>query len=141
MSLKLEQVTCDEDFDEIWPVLFEAYADPFNPVSELMNPDQGSREKTIRVSKERHLQAWHNNPSTHWLKITDENTSGLVAAACWQVHKTTPKPMKQPFDAKWHPEGSEERQFVSKWLGGVRETVARRMGGPHLGILLFPSFG
>ncbi len=31
MSPKLEEVTCDEDFDEIWPVLFDAYADPALP--------------------------------------------------------------------------------------------------------------
>jgi hypothetical protein len=132
-NLKLEEVTSEKDFDQIWPVLFDAFEKPYNSFFQFFNPIHGMREEAIQVSKGRHIQTWKNDPDCHWLKVTDTNTNEIIGAACWEVHEKTPEPSSASPNASWHIEGSEEKAFAEKLLGGLKGFIGERMMRPHLG--------
>lgn len=136
MALKLQEVTSDSEFDDIVPLQWISYETPFNPFLILFCPTRGSgptaRADSMQESKERQVQ-WHNlDPTSHWIKVVDENGT-VIAAAQWNVHDSDPyaKPPDEPFTAYWWPEG-EGRQLaeaaLAQWLGPRTE----RMRKPHL---------
>jgi hypothetical protein len=136
MTIKLEEVTSDEDFDKIWPMLFEAFAEPRNDFFQLYNPIQGTREQSLQASKERNIKSWHADTSAHWLKVVDATSSEVIAAACWHVHTETPTLPQEPFDADWHPRDSDERKFANIFFQAIIERAAQRMHKPHVGMYI-----
>lgn len=137
MPLELQEVTSDADFDELIPLQWISYEQPFNPFLIIFCPTRGTdptaRAESIQESKERQLQ-WHKaDPSSHWLKVVDTDTGKVIGGAEWNVHESDPyaKPPEQPFTAYWWEEG-EKRQFVDAALGQWMAPRMERMRKPHL---------
>ncbi|MCJ1261563.1 hypothetical protein MMC22_001428 [Lobaria immixta] len=137
MPLELQEATSDADFDELVPLQWISYEQPFNPFVILICPTRGTgptaRAESMQESKERQLQ-WHKaDPSSHWLKVVDSDTGKVIGGAEWKVHESDPyaKPPEQPFTAYWWEEG-EKRQFVDAALDQWMAPRMERMRKPHL---------
>lgn len=138
MSFVLEEVTSAADFDAIWPVHFQAFRNPYNAVSKFFNPVHTTLDAAIETSKARHVAMWKSSPTTHWVKVTETGTGQVVGAACWDVmengySKEQAETFRENFKATQHIEGSEEKKWAEKLIGGLRSAVMERISGPHLG--------
>ncbi|KAF2740755.1 hypothetical protein EJ04DRAFT_548281 [Polyplosphaeria fusca] len=134
MPFQLSEVTSVSDFDLIMPVLFRSFHQPYNTLSKFFNPIHTTPEAAIEASKERQISLWKSNPACHWLKVTETDSAQIVGAASWFVNVAVKPPSaeKKPFQAKWHIEGSDEKAFAEKLIGGLIEFGAARMTRPHL---------
>ena len=136
MTLKLQEVTSDSEFDDIVPLQWTSYETPFNPFLILFCPTRGTgptaREESMQESKERQAQWHHADPSSHWIKVVDD-AGTVIAAAQWNVYDSDPfaKRSEEPFTAYWWPEG-EGRQFAEAALGQWLGPRMERMRKPHL---------
>lgn len=138
MALQLSEVTSEEEFSVIAPMLYAAFHDPFNPFYEFYNNTHGTYEEQVQAKARRHATAWAANPAQHWLKITDSsNNNVVVAAASWLIYKSPPGllPWNGPFDATWHPAGSVIRAFTTQWMGAIQDLQSHTSNKPHLGKL------
>jgi hypothetical protein len=136
MIFKLEEVTSPSEFDEIWPVHFKAFRTPYNTYSKFFNPIHTTLDAAIESSKAQHIQMWEGNPACHWIKATETGSGKVVSAACWNIILDVQPPIEKmkPFVASWHVDGSDEKAFAEKLIGGLRGFVAERMTRPHLGL-------
>ncbi|KAF1959460.1 hypothetical protein CC80DRAFT_440970 [Byssothecium circinans] len=136
MELRLSEVTSEEEFDAIWPVDFKAFHNPHNTFSKFFNPIHTTLDEAINVSKERHIRMWKVNPACHWIKVMDVESRSVLGAACWGInigeHAPKPNAEKKAFNAGWHIEGSEEKLFAEKLIGGLMEFIAERVARPHI---------
>ena len=139
MTLKLQEVTFDEDFDAISLLQWDAFTQPRNDFFQVYNSLQQPKEQVIQVAKERNLKSCHEDPASHWLKVVDSDTGGIIAAACWQIHKEAPPLPHKPFVADWHPEGSDERKFASMFFDYHEKRAVQRMNRPHIGRFFIQS--
>jgi hypothetical protein len=135
MAVQILEVTSPAEFDEIWPVHFQSFRTPYNTLSKFFNPVHTTLEVAIETSKARHVKMWEGNPECHWIKAVDTESGNVAGAACWVINLEVQKPdhKKGPFDAYWHVEGSDEKAFAEKLIGGMRGFVAERVTRPHVG--------
>lgn len=137
MPLQIVEATSDSEFDEIIHCQWTSYETPHNGFFRLFSPINGTgrsaRENSIRESKERRLQ-WHKaDPTSHWVKVVDNDFDMVVGAAHWHIHKSDPfiKLSQRPLSAHWWPEGEARayaEQALRMWMAPRRE----RMRRPHL---------
>ncbi|KAJ4351511.1 uncharacterized protein N0V89_006854 [Didymosphaeria variabile] len=136
MSFQLSEVTLESEFDAIWPIHFKAFQDPYNTFSKFFNPIHTSLDEAVTSSKERHVRMWKANPACHWTKVVETKSENVVGATCWMLnvgaHAPNPNGTKKPFVADWHIEGSDERLFAEKLIGGLLGFVAERVARPHV---------
>ncbi|MCJ1465021.1 hypothetical protein MMC07_003636 [Pseudocyphellaria aurata] len=137
MPLKVQEIASDAEFDEMIPLQWVSYEQPFNPFLIMYCPVRGTgptaRADSIQESKERQLQ-WHRaDPSSHWLKVVDTDTGAAIGGAQWNIYESDPfaKPPEHPFTAYWWEEG-EKRQFIDEALGQWIGPRMERMRRPHL---------
>jgi hypothetical protein len=136
MPLTLEVVTKESDFDEILPVLYAAFGDPFNSLRRWFIPVHTTVEEAIEGSKQRNIKSWKEHDSITWLKVVDIETGKIIGAAEWEVRKQvgpTPQP-QAPITAYWHREGSEEKNFAGKLVTELKGFMKERMTRPHIGM-------
>lgn len=100
MPLCLHELVNDEEFRPVVDVENEAYSNPFNGVWEI------TKGASLEECCARQL-SWHrNDPSSHWLYVTDDETGAVVGGAQWNVHRTNPFAVEKPTKtAYWLPEG------------------------------------
>jgi hypothetical protein len=136
MSLKLQVVASEDEFDDIWPMHFQAFHNPYNTFSKFFNPIHTTLDAAIEASKARHIKMWKGSANCYWIKVTEANTSEVLGAACW-IHDNDPpqNPHVQPVNATWHIDGSDEKAFAEKLIGGLKSFLAERMTRPHFGKL------
>ncbi|KAF2815720.1 acyl-CoA N-acyltransferase [Mytilinidion resinicola] len=135
MHPKLSEVTSEADFDAIMPVLFRAFHSPYNSFSKFFNPIHTTLEAAIQDSKARQVAMWKGNQDCHWLKVTDAESGDVIGAACWEVNATGYDKgggSKKAFNASWHIEGSEEKLWAEKLIGGLKGFLKEKMTRPHL---------
>ena len=82
MSLLLLDATY-ADMPEMVPIVFAAYASPYQPFVDLMLPglkpgSETTREEGIEEATERLLKQWQSRPMDHWLKVIDSNTGEII---------------------------------------------------------------
>lgn len=137
MAFQFAEVTSPTEFDEIWPVHFQAFHTPYNTFSKFFNPIHTTIEVAIETSKARHIKMWRGNSACHWIKVIETESGKVVGAVCWNMNLEVESPSgntKKPFEAYWHTEGSDEKAFAEKLIGGLRGVVAERVTRPHLGM-------
>ena len=87
---------------------------------------------------------WKANLACHWIKVVETKSEKVVGAACWMLnvgaHAPNPNGTRKPFVANWHIEGSEEKLFAEKLIGGLLGFVAERVTRPHVGMYLSCPF-
>ncbi|GAW20530.1 hypothetical protein ANO14919_100380 [Xylariales sp. No.14919] len=126
MMLRLHELTTDDEFKSVVELEHEAYSKPFNGIWEVL---KGSSPEECCVRQ----LSWHrNDPSSHWVYITDESSGDVVGAAQWNIYKENPYANGPPeLKAYWLPEGPL-KQVSDQLLGGWVEKRPRYMSKPHL---------
>lgn len=142
MPLLLQEVTDERDFDEILPMLFAAFGEPYNSLRRWFFPIHTTTEAAVEASKQRHIQAWREHPDLHWVKVTDTDSGKIIGAAEWEIRpEVDPDGRPQvPINAYWHTEGSVEKEFAEKLLTSLKSFMKERMTRPHLGMYMRPGF-
>lgn len=138
MILIVEQVRNAAEFDAIWPMHFQAFQNPYNSFSKFFNPVHTTIDAAIEISKARHVAMWEGNAASHWIKVMDKETQHVIGAALWELNQSgytvgDGERFKTSFKATQHVEGSEERLFAEKLIGGLRSAVMETIKGPHMG--------
>lgn len=143
MPLLLEEVNDERDFDEIIPMLYAAFGEPYNPLRRWFIPVHTTVKDAIEASKQRQIKSWKEHSGIHWLKVTDSDTSKIIGAAEWEIREKIDNPgeAQQPINASWHIEGSEEKEFAGKLLTSLKGFMKKRMTRPHIGMCFFLLFG
>jgi GNAT superfamily N-acetyltransferase len=134
--LQLSEVCSDDDFDILIPLLWHSYSDPRIPFLPLLFSAQDdspeSREKAMAISKHLFLKMHHADPSSHWFKVTDSETSEVVGGCRWHVHKTNPYVGAKAanFVAPFYSDATE-KDFTSLVLGQILNPRTVRYAKPH----------
>ncbi|CAJ2509239.1 Uu.00g142650.m01.CDS01 [Anthostomella pinea] len=134
MPLKLEEVRDEQDFDQISPMLYAAFGQPYNSLRRWFMPVHTTVEAAIEASKQRAIKNWKAHENLHWVKVTDPESGQIIGAAEWEIREqvdNTNEP-QQPINARWHIEGSEEKEFTGKLLTSLKGFMKERMTRPHL---------
>jgi hypothetical protein len=81
---------------------------------------------------------WEGNAASHWIKVTDMETKHVIWAALWELNQSgytagDGEGFKISFKATQHVEGSEEKLFAEKLIGGLKSAVMETTKGPHMG--------
>ncbi|KAF2790301.1 hypothetical protein K505DRAFT_311616 [Melanomma pulvis-pyrius CBS 109.77] len=102
-------------------------------------------EAAIDASKARHIKMWRENEGCHWVKVTEMDSGKVVGAACWNfnLEQQAMAAKKVPFNAYWHIEGSDEKAFAEKLIGGLRGFVSERVRIPNIELsqmMVHPDF-
>lgn len=138
MHLSLHLVTSDAEFKEVVHSERIAYETPYNPVFTLFCPIIGDHEtaraESLEEAETRQLQ-WHrSDPSSHWIKVVDDDKNGkVVGAALWHVYEESPyaKPPEHEMTCYWWPEGPK-RLMADQIMGQMMGPRVGRMNKPHL---------
>ncbi|KAL1593218.1 hypothetical protein SLS60_010826 [Paraconiothyrium brasiliense] len=126
MSLQLFEVTSESEFDAIWSIHFKAFHNPYNAFSKFFNPIHTSLDEAVTASKERHVRMRKANKACHWTKVVKTKSN----AACWMLNVGAHAP--DPFVANWHIEGTDEKFFAEKLIGGLQNLVTKRVPRPYV---------
>ncbi|KAI0896465.1 hypothetical protein F4806DRAFT_464652 [Annulohypoxylon nitens] len=134
MTLRLEEVKDEKDFDEILPVLYAAFGEPYNSLRKWFIPVHTTVEAAVEGSKERNVRSWKQSEGIHWLKVTDTDSGKIIGAAEWEIREqvSPPDEPQGPINAYWHTEGSEEKAFAEKLFVNLKGFMKKRMGRPHI---------
>ncbi|KAI1371396.1 hypothetical protein F4677DRAFT_450513 [Hypoxylon crocopeplum] len=134
MPLLLEEVKDEKDFNEVLPVLYAAFGEPYNSLRKWFIPVHTTVEAAIEDAKGRNIKNWKQHDGIHWLKVTDTDSGKVIGAAEWEIReKVSPSDEPQkPINAYWHTEGSEEKAFAEKLLVQLKGFMKERMARPHL---------
>ncbi|KAI0410705.1 hypothetical protein F5X98DRAFT_381504 [Xylaria grammica] len=134
MPYLIEEVKDAKDFDEILPMLYVAFGEPYNSLRRWFMPVHTTVEAAIEASKQRTLKHWNHSDHLHWLKVTDSETGKIVGAAEWDIREQIENPgePQKPIEAHWHIEGTDEKAFAGKLLTSLKGFMKERMTRPHL---------
>ena len=138
MHLSAHPVITDEEFKEVIYSERIAFETPYNAIFTLFCPVLGShptaREESIAEAQVRQLQ-WHrSDPTSHWIKVIDEDNAGKVAgAALWHVYDHNPyaKPPETETTCYWWPEGPK-RAMADQAMDQLTKGRDSKMNKPHL---------
>ncbi|KAI1415340.1 hypothetical protein F5Y13DRAFT_8128 [Hypoxylon sp. FL1857] len=134
MPLLLQVVEDERDFDEILPVLYAAFGEPYNSLRRWFIPVHTTVEAAIEDAKGRMVKGWKQHEGIHWVKVTDTDSGAIVGAAEWEIRSTV-SPANEPqapINAYWHIEGSEEKAFAEKLFVNLKGFMKERMARPHI---------
>jgi len=82
MSLKLHELTTEDEFQRVVDVELEAYSKPYNGFWDLL---VGASQDEWRARQ----WSWHTgDPSSHWVYVTDDATGDVIGATNWNIHDT-----------------------------------------------------
>jgi len=133
-KLFVKEVTTEEQFGPVIDCLWDAYYDPYEPFMNIMfpvfaNTDEGYAS-SVAESKTR-LWAGHvEDPSSHWVYVTDAE-GNVLSGAHWEFHEVSPFKEGAPkLEAVWHPEG-EGREFATRVVNEIYGLRFKRLLRPH----------
>ncbi|KAI2622458.1 hypothetical protein GGR54DRAFT_64694 [Hypoxylon sp. NC1633] len=132
MPFILEEVKDEKDFDEILPVLFAAFEEPYNSLRRWFIPVHTTVEAAIEGSKERNVKSWKQHAGIHWVKVIDTESGKVVGAAEWEIRQEVSNEPLKPINAYWHIDGSEEKVFAERLLMHLKGFMKERMTRPHI---------
>ncbi|KAI0179649.1 hypothetical protein GGR52DRAFT_207889 [Hypoxylon sp. FL1284] len=126
MSLKLHELTTDDEFKGVVRVELEAYSKPFNGFWEML---KGTSEDELCARQ----LSWHRaDPSSHWLYVTDEDSGDVVGAMQWNIYEENPYATeKPPLTAYWITDGLV-KDVANAMLMGLVGHRPGSMSKPHL---------
>ena len=138
MRLSAHPVITDEEFKEVICSERISHETPYNPIFTLFCPVLGShqtaREESIAEAQVRQLK-WHrSDPSSHWIKVVDEDNAGkVVGATLWHVYGYNPyaRPSEMEMICCWWPKGPK-RAMADQAMGQLMKPRVTRMNKPHL---------
>jgi hypothetical protein len=101
MSLKLHELTTEAEFSPVCEVETKAFNDPFFGFWQIFYGSTSQDEFRDRQ------WSWHkDDPSSHWIYVTDVETGCVIGGAQWNIYKENPyakeTAMLTPY---WLPEG------------------------------------
>ncbi|KAI0378543.1 hypothetical protein F5Y04DRAFT_283772 [Hypomontagnella monticulosa] len=132
MSLVLEIVEDEKDFDQILPLLYIGFSNPPSPFRKWFMPIHTTLEAAIEDAKCRSIKKWRENKTITWIKVTDIQAGKIIGAASWDIREEMLEEPQMPANAYWHREGSEEKAFAEKLLTELRTFTMERMSRPHV---------
>lgn len=139
MPLVISEVKGGKDFDKIVPMDYDAWRVPGNPQLKHFRPVFPTREEAIAWEINRKLTTLRDqDPKVFMLKVVDTETDDAVGFAMWYVNDKE-DPYGEKTVAKWHPEGSEEREFAERFINGLWGFIGKRVTRPHMGTFLVRS--
>ncbi|KAI1084206.1 hypothetical protein F5B20DRAFT_524032 [Whalleya microplaca] len=126
MTLKLHELTNEDEFKLVVDIEHEAYSNPFNGVWEIT---KGSSTEECCARQ----FSWHrNDSSSHWIYVTDEASGDVIGGTQWHIHETNPYAVEQPMrTAYWWPEGPM-KQIGDQLIRDLRMHRPGHMSKPHL---------
>ena len=100
MALQLHELTTDAEFGPVCAVETEAFNDPFFGFWQVF---YGTSQEEFCPRQ----LSWHkDDPSSHWIYVTDAETGCVIGGAQWNIYKDNPyakeESMLTPY---WLPEG------------------------------------
>ena len=145
MPLRLSRVTSTTDFEEITRVQFLAYRDPWIPLLQLFFPVADSSPDAYEAAIKdatRRITEWHqSDPTSTWLKVTDDATGRIAGAACWHMYDHDPYTTYPDIDCYWWPKG-EDRKVANALMRQFLEARRTYMRRPHMCMKpVFSAFG
>lgn len=140
MAITVSIITDEADFDEISPMVLDAWAKPYNPQVKHFRPTAPTREAAVAYGKERQIKRLREqDPKMFLLKAVDDETNTIIGFAQWEAN-TNPDPNGERVVATWHPEGSDEREFAERFINGLWDFMTTRVPRPHMGKLGLEKF-
>ena len=82
MPLVLEEVSSDQEFDAIWPMLFRAYKTSFDSLAKYFNPVHVTLDAATKMLILRHTEWWRVDPDCHWIEVPDTDLEEPFGPAC-----------------------------------------------------------
>ncbi|OTB06975.1 hypothetical protein M426DRAFT_318340 [Hypoxylon sp. CI-4A] len=145
MPLVIEVVKDEKEFDDILPVLYAAFGEPYNSLRRWFIPVHTTVEAAINDSRERNIKSWKQHSGIHWVKAVDTDSGVVVGAAEWEIREKVDAPgsPQKPPNAYWHTEGSEEKAFAERLLTQLKGFMKERMARPHVELeqlVVHPSY-
>ncbi|KAF2438917.1 hypothetical protein P171DRAFT_423388 [Karstenula rhodostoma CBS 690.94] len=132
MPITVSVITDEADFNEISPMVLDAWQQPYNPQLKHFRPNLPTRDEAIAWSKERSIQRLREqDPRNFMLKAVDCDRNVIVGFAQWYVNDK-PDPYGERTVATWHPEGSDEREFAERFINGLWDFIGKRVTRPHM---------
>lgn len=137
MGLTLQEVFQDSDFTELISCLRAVFTSPGTPLWPLSSadyrPDPALQQVTLEETTNR-LLTWHqHDPTSHWLKIVDDESGKIVGGGRWALYENgsgNPYEGHGEMEATWFEEG-DRRDLASGCLNQFLGTSARLMNRPH----------
>ena len=129
MPLKLEQVTNDAQFRRVMDALFDSYSYPYDGFW-VIYKGSSEEECASRFNKWR-----KQDPSQHWIYVTDTDTDEVVGATQWNIHENNPlETSPPPFQADWLEQGRPSTAKTPTQLTFLsrRPTNPRRESPQHI---------
>ena len=135
MPFKLSKLVSDSEFDEIARIERLSYESPPCKLMSLFFPLSGggseAREAAIQDAAQRQA-LWHrSDPSSTWLKVTDEKSGKLVGAALWHIYASDPYVTESEDECEWFAKG-EDRDAANALMGQFVLPRMTFMRKPHL---------
>ena len=132
MTFSVSAVKNENEFDELCPMAYDAWKEPYNPQLKHFQPTIENRDEAIAEMKSRYVGRMRERPdSKWWVKVVDLTTNTPVGLACWSVEEATDT--NNTTVASWHPEGSVERRFAERFINGLHAFLNARLRGSYLG--------
>ncbi|KAL8788973.1 MAG: hypothetical protein Q9213_001382 [Squamulea squamosa] len=136
MGLLFQQVTSDDDFNELIECEWTSYETPYNGFKEIYCPTLGTgpnaREESMNECRERQLADHKADATSHWFKVVDSNSGQIVGGAQWNIYHENPYVNGVGhIEATWWPEG-EGRKFASMGMDQWFAPRGKRMNKPHI---------
>ncbi|KAK4985885.1 hypothetical protein LTR50_005674 [Elasticomyces elasticus] len=134
-AFKLLEVEHDHEFEELFRVFRTAFTEPGTAMWPLFTadyrPDAALEEAALKETIERFI-SWHrSDPTSHWLKVIDEESGSVLGGGRWALYKTgNPYDGHGEMEASWWPDG-EPRQLATTLLNQFLATSAKHMNKPH----------
>lgn len=141
MPISVSVITNEDDFDEVSPMVLDAWQTPPNPQLKHFRPTFPTRAESVEYGKQRSLQRFREkDPKLFMLKAVDSDTNAIVGFAQWYVNDKL-DPYGERTVATWHPEGSEEREFAERFINGLWGFIGKRVTAPHMGKVVGYNIG
>ena len=135
MRFETSEVDANADFDELVRVEWDSYERPYCRLIRLFFPISGhgsdARAAALKESTQRQLD-WHNaDPTSHWIKVVDNETGRIAGAACWHIYEENPYGAQSDEECTWYPAG-EAREMANSLMGQFLTPRVKYMAKPHI---------
>jgi hypothetical protein len=110
MSLKLHELTTEAEFGLVCEVETKAFNDPFFGFWKVFYGSTSQEEFRDRQ------WSWHkDDPSSHWIYVTDVETGCVVGGAQWNIYKENPYTKETSMLTPYWLPGGMLKDMVAQW--------------------------
>lgn len=135
MPLEVTEVTADAEFREMvdvqWASFEQPYCRPIRLFFPILGGSPSARAAAISESVARQLQ-WHKaDPTSHWIKVVDNESGKIVGAAVWHVYKENLYVTVSDEECTWYPAG-EGRDMANSLMEQFLTPRMQYMAKPQI---------